>query len=225
MNLSVSNSELFTCRCEYLKALFSSCIYPWEMLPKLKEYIASLISDGIPEFEPMGNMVLVGKGAVIHPSAVIMRYTIIGKGCRRRPGEHIRGNVITGSNCVIGNSCEVKNSILLDDVHIPHYNYVGDSVLGNRAHMGAGAVCSNLKSDGSCVVIHTNPPIRTDIRKIGGILADGADVGCGCVLNPGTVVGKNTRVYPLTSMRGVYPPDSIVKSNHNICKIQNHPKT
>jgi len=117
---------------------------------------------------------------------------------------------------VIGNSTELKNCVLLDNVQVPHYNYVGDSVLGNYAHMGAGSICSNLKSDGKAVVIHGDTEYETGLRKIGGILADGADVGCGCVLNPGTVIGKNTSVYPLTSLRGVIEENSIVKALDNI---------
>jgi len=143
---------------------------------------------------------------------------MIGAGTEIRPGAFLRGNVITGENCVIGNSSELKNCVLLDTVQVPHYNYVGDSVLGNHAHMGAGSICSNLKSDGKAVVIHGDEDYETGLRKIGGILADGADIGCGCVLNPGTVIGKNTSVYPLTALRGVFPEESIVKSVDNVVK-------
>jgi len=143
---------------------------------------------------------------------------VIGAGTEIRPGAFLRGNVITGENCVIGNSSELKNCVLLDTVQVPHYNYVGDSVLGNHAHMGAGSICSNLKSDGKAVVIHGDEDYETGLRKIGGILADGADIGCGCVLNPGTVIGKNTSVYPLTALRGVFPEESIVKSVDNVVK-------
>ncbi|MBQ4119603.1 MAG: UDP-N-acetylglucosamine pyrophosphorylase, partial [Clostridia bacterium] len=115
-------------------------------------------------------------------------------------------------------STELKNCILLNKVQVPHYNYVGDSVLGNKAHMGAGSICSNLKSDGKAVVIHANPDIETGLRKIGGILADCADIGCGCVINPGTVIGKNTSVYPLNALRGVIEDGCIVKSMDNIVK-------
>ena len=124
--------------------------------------------------------------------------------------------MIIGKNCVIGNSSELKNCILSDGAQAPHYNYIGDSVLGAHSHMGAGAVCSNLKGDGKAVVIHGETEIETGLRKVGAFLGDGADVGCGCVLNPGTVVGKNTRVYPLNALRGVFPENSIVKSNNNV---------
>ena len=133
-----------------------------------------------------------------------------------RPGAYIRGSVITGRGCVIGNSSELKNCVLLDGVQAPHYNYIGDSVLGNFAHMGAGSICSNLKSDGHAVVIHGDKEYETGLRKLGAILADGADIGCGSVLNPGTVVGKNTSVYPLTPLRGVYPSDAIVKGTGTV---------
>ncbi|MBR4071217.1 MAG: UDP-N-acetylglucosamine pyrophosphorylase [Clostridia bacterium] len=168
----------------------------------------SFISDGV----------LIGEGVTIHKSAVIIPPAVIGKGTEIRPGAFLRGNVIIGEGCVIGNSSELKNCILLDGVQVPHYNYVGDSILGNKAHMGAGAVCSNLKSDGRAVVIHGDEEYETGLRKIGAILGDGADIGCGCVLNPGTVVGKSTTVYPLTSLRGVYPENCIVKSTTIVVK-------
>ncbi|MBQ6998642.1 MAG: UDP-N-acetylglucosamine pyrophosphorylase [Clostridia bacterium] len=188
------------------------------MLPKIKEYINKLIEKGIDGFTEIADGVLVGKDVTIHPSATIIQPAIIGHGCEIRPGAYLRGAVVTGEGCVIGNSSELKNCILLDKVQVPHYNYVGDSVLGNKSHMGAGSICSNLKSDGKAVVIHGDEDLQTGLRKIGGIMADGADVGCGCVLNPGTVIGKNTNVYPLTSLRGVYPADCIVKSTDNVLK-------
>ncbi|MBQ7045821.1 MAG: UDP-N-acetylglucosamine pyrophosphorylase [Clostridia bacterium] len=182
------------------------------MLPKIKDLIAQLLESGIDGFTELKPGVLVGKDVKIADYVTIQAPAIIGHGTEIRPGAYIRGNVITGSNCVLGNSSELKNCILLDKVQVPHYNYVGDSVLGNKAHMGAGSICSNLKSDGKAVVIHGDENISTGLRKIGGILADGADVGCGCVINPGTVIGKNTSIYPLTALRGVYPANCIVKS-------------
>ena len=161
---------------------------------------------------------LVGENVKIYPGVTIEAPAVIGPDCEIRPGAFIRGSVITGRACVIGNSSELKNCILLDCVQIPHYNYVGDSILGNRAHTGAGTICSNLKSDGKPVIIHAERDYETGLRKIGGILADGADVGCGSVINPGTVIGKNTSVYPLTSLRGVYPADSIVKGTNVVVK-------
>ncbi|MEE0945295.1 MAG: UDP-N-acetylglucosamine pyrophosphorylase [Acutalibacteraceae bacterium] len=216
MSKMVKTSELYDCTTDYLYPLFQSSLYPWEMLPKIKEYILSLINTGIDGFTKLKEDVLVGKDVKIHHSAVIEGPAIIGHGTEIRTGAFIRGCIITGQNCVIGNSSEIKNSILLEKVQVPHYNYVGDSILGNFSHMGAGSICSNLKSDNKPVVIHADKEIPTGLRKIGGILADGADIGCGCVLNPGTVIGKNTSVYPLNSLRGVFGENCIVKSMDNI---------
>lgn len=216
MNKYLKTNDLFECNVMYLKELFDSCEYPWEMLPKIKDFIKKIIENGLPGFKKYADGVLIGENVEIYPTATIEPLTIIGHGCVIRPGAFIRGSVITGSDCVIGNSTELKNCIMLDKVQVPHYNYVGDSVLGNRAHMGAGSICSNLKSDGKAVVIHGDTDVDTGIRKVGGILADGADIGCGCVLNPGTVIGKNTSVYPLTALRGVYPQGCIVKSAETI---------
>ena len=208
----VKTKELFECEVSYLKELFDKCEYPWEMLPLIKEYI-NKITDGFKEIEPG---VFVGENVKIYPTVTIEAPAVIGSGTEIRPGAFLRGNVITGENCVIGNSSELKNCILLNKVQVPHYNYVGDSILGNKAHMGAGSICSNLKSDGKAVVIHGDEEYETGLRKIGAILADGADVGCGCVLNPGTVIGKNTSVYPLNALRGVFPGDCIIKSQSNV---------
>ena len=212
MRKSVHTSELFDCDIEYLAGVFASAEYPWEILPRIKDIIKSLMETGIDGFEKYGDTILVGKNVKISKTATIEGLVIIGDNTEVRPGAYIRGNVITGRDCVIGNSSELKNCVLLRHVQVPHYNYVGDSILGNGAHMGAGSICSNLKSDGKNVVIHGDEEYETGLRKIGGILGDNADIGCGCVLNPGTVIGKGTSVYPLTSVRGVIPADCIVKS-------------
>ena len=216
MNKYVTNNKLFECKIPYLKALFEQYTYPWEILPDIKSYILKLIENGLEGFTEISEGVYVGKNVKIYPTAVIEAPAIIGDGTEIRPGAFIRGAVITGEKCVIGNSSELKNCILLDKVQVPHYNYVGDSILGNGAHMGAGSICSNLKSDGKNVVIRGDEQYETNLRKIGAILADGADVGCGCVLNPGTILGKNTSVYPLNALRGVFPADCIVKSQDNV---------
>ena len=218
MTEKLKTKNLFDCKNPYIIPLMESCEYPWEILPKIKSYIKILIENGLPGYTLLKEGVLVGENVKIYDFATIEGPAVLGTGTEVRPGAFLRGNVITGENCVIGNSTEIKNSVLLDKVCVPHYNYVGDSVLGNHAHMGAGAVCSNLKSDGNDVVIHGESDIETNLRKVGGILADGADVGCGCVLNPGTVIGKNTSVYPLTALRGVYPGDSIVKAQKVVVK-------
>ena len=218
MNKLLKTKDLFECKTPYLEKLFNDHEYPWEILPDIKAYINELIKNGLCDFEEIADGVYVGKDVEIYPTAVIEGPAIIGAGTKIRPGAFIRGSVITGANCVIGNSSELKNCVLLEHVQVPHYNYVGDSVLGNNAHMGAGSICSNLKSDQKAVVIHGDEEINTNLRKIGAMLADGADIGCGCVLNPGTIIGKNTSVYPLNSLRGVFPANSIVKSQNNIAE-------
>ena len=220
MNKLVKTKELFSCVPDHLASLFDSSEYPWEMLPKIKDHIIGLIEKGIEGYTLLSDNVLIGKNVKIYGTAVIEGPAIIGSGSEVRPGAFIRGSVIVGERCVVGNSSELKNCILLNNVQIPHYNYVGDSILGNKAHTGAGTICSNLKSDGKPVIIHGDKDYETGLRKVGGILADGADVGCGSVLNPGTVIGKNTSVYPLTSLRGVYPPDCIVKATDTVLKRQ-----
>lgn len=216
MNKKIGIAQLYDCKTPYLLDLFNRCEYPWEILPQIKEYVISILKKGIDGYETLKDGVLIGKDVKIHQNVVIDGPAIIGSGTEIRPGAFLRGNVIVGRNCVIGNSTEMKNCILLDNVQIPHYNYVGDSVLGNHAHMGAGAICSNFKADGKNVVIHADVDYETNLRKVGGFLADGADIGCGAVLNPGTIVGKNTTVYPLTALRGVIAENCIVKNMENI---------
>ena len=214
----IENKKLFSCETLYLKNLFETFVYPWEILPNIKNFIAEILKTGIEGYEQFSEGVLVGENVKIHPSAVIEGTAVIGDGTTLRPGAFLRGNVVLGKDCVVGNSTELKNCILLDKVQVPHYNYVGDSILGNRSHLGAGVICSNLKSDGKNVVIHSNENYATNLRKVGAFIGDGAEIGCGCVLNPGTIIGKNTSVYPLLSLRGVFPSESIVKNADSIIK-------
>ena len=200
----------------YIKEFFAKYTYPWEMLPHIKELIKELLEKGIPGYTLLKEGVLVGENVSIAETATIIPPAIIGSGTEIRPGCFIRGNLICGENCVLGNSSELKNAILLYHVQAPHYNYVGDSVLGNFAHMGAGSICSNLKSDGKNIVIHGETEIESGLRKIGAILGDYADIGCQSVLNPGTVIGQHTQVYPLSMVRGVVPENSIYKAKDNI---------
>lgn len=206
---------LFECKSELLRPLFDKQ-YPWEILTALPAYIKELIQNGIDGYTEYADGILMGSGVTLAPTAVILPPAIIGSGTEIRPGAYLRGNVITGENCVVGNSTEIKNAVLLDSVQAPHYNYAGDSILGNGAHLGAGAICSNLRSDKKNIVIHAEEDYPTGLRKIGGFVGDHAEIGCGCVLNPGTVVGKSTSVYPLVSLRGCYPENSIVKSTRRI---------
>ena len=218
LNKSVKTKDLFECKNECIFKLFENAEYPWEILKNLKEYICELIKNGLEGFSEISEGVFVGEDVKIYQNVTIEPPAIIGKGTQIRPGAFLRGYVLVGENCVIGNSSELKSCVLLDNVQVPHYNYVGDSVLGNHAHMGAGSICSNLKSDGKPVVIHGDEDYETGLRKVGAILADDADVGCGCVLNPGTVICKRTSVYPLVPVRGVVPADCIVKDMNNIVK-------
>lgn len=214
--LNIKNSELFNCESLLLKDVFEKTTYPWEILPLIKEICKDLINN-IPEgYHLYSEGIIVGDNVKIAKTATIEPPAIIGANTELRPGAFIRGNVIIGESCVIGNSSELKNAILLNHVQVPHYNYVGDSILGNYAHMGAGSICSNLKSDGKNIVIHGDKEYETGLRKIGAFLGDHADIGCNSVLCPGTIVGNNTSVYPLTRLRGVYPINSIVKDTKNI---------
>lgn len=217
---NIKINDLFDIKTDYLQELFNDCEYPWEILPKIKEYILKLINNAPVGFAKCADGVLVGKNVKISDKATIIAPVIIGANTEIRPGAYIRGNVIIGENCIIGNSSELKNCVLLNNVQVPHYNYVGDSVLGNYSHLGAGSICSNLKADKSNVVIRGKTQFETGLRKVGTILGDGADVGCNCVLNPGTIIGKNSRVYPLTSVRGVIDENSIVKSMNDIVIIK-----
>lgn len=216
MNKQVKTAELFELRTPYLAELFAGKEYPWEVLPEIKNHVKKLLENPPAGFRLLCEGVLVGENVKISPTATIEPPAVIGAGTEVRPGAYIRGNVITGADCVIGNSSELKNCVLMEHVQVPHYNYVGDSVLGNGAHMGAGSICSNLKSGGGNVTVHGEEEYATGLRKLGAVLGDGADIGCGCVLNPGTVVGRNTNIYPLTSVRGVIAPNKIVKAMDNI---------
>ncbi len=213
---NLKNKELFNCNAESLYTLFESFKYPWEIISNISSYMNELFEHDVEGFEHLSNNILVGKNVEIAKNCEIIGPAIIGDNTKIRQGAYLRGNVIIGQNCVIGNSTEIKNSILLNNVQAPHYNYIGDSLLGNGVHLGAGVICSNLKTDKSIVYIKLQEKINTNLKKLGAILADGVDVGCGCVLNPGTVLCKNTSVYPLNSVRGVYAENLIIKSPQNV---------
>ena len=183
----IKNSDLFANIPPLFSPLFDGIEYPWELLPRIKDFILRLLSEGAEGYSLLFDGVLVGREVKIAPTAVIEGTAVIGHGTVLRPGAYLRGGVLIGEGCVIGNSTELKNCLIMNRAQVPHYNYVGDSVLGRGAHMGAGAVCSNLKSDGKNVVIHGKRDYETGLRKVGAFLGDGADIGCGCVLSPGTV--------------------------------------
>ena len=186
--------------------------YPWEALGGIKDMILSLGSKLDEGYTEISSQVWVHKTAKVAPTAYLGAPCIIGANTEVRHGAFVRGSALVGEGCVVGNSVELKNVILFDGVQVPHYNYVGDSILGYKAHMGAGSITSNVKSDKSLVVIHTEPPIPTEIKKVGAMLGDFVEVGCNSVLNPGTIIGRNSNVYPLSCVRGVIPADSIYKT-------------
>ena len=194
------------------KDIFEGCIYPWEVLPKIKDFIITIgESLNKEEYEKIGENIWIAKSAKIAKTAYINGPAIIGKNAEVRHCAFIRGNAIVGENSVVGNSTELKNVILFNNVQVPHYNYVGDSILGYKPHMGAGSITSNVKSDKKLVVVkNKDEKIETGLKKFGAMLGDCVEVGCGSVLNPGTVIGKNTNIYPLSSVRGVIDRKSVV---------------
>lgn len=218
--LNIKTKELFSTEVPFLKEVFDKSTYPWEILPQIKVIVSNVLKSGLEGYHLLEEGILVGENVKIAKTATIEPPAIIGANTELRPGAFIRGNVIIGEGCVIGNSSELKNSILLNHVQVPHYNYVGDSILGDYAHMGAGSILSNLKSGGKNIVIHGDEEYETGLRKIGGFLGEHADIGCGSVLNPGTIIGKGTRVYPLSMLRGCFPEKSIVKSQKEICDLR-----
>ncbi len=200
--------------------LFEGLTYPWEALPKIGDFIRKL-GASLPEeeYEKVGEDVWIAKDATVYSSAYIHGPAIIGKGAEVRHCAFIRGNALVGEGVVVGNSTELKNVVLFNKVQVPHYNYVGDSILGYKAHMGAGSITSNVKSDKKLVVVHApEGEIETGIKKFGAMVGDQVEVGCGSILNPGTVVGRETNIYPLSSVRGVVPERSIYKKQGEIVK-------
>lgn len=204
------------------KELLNSVTYPWEALPKISAFILKLgetLSEE--DYDKCGEDIWIAKSAVVAPTAYIHGPAIIGKNAEIRHCAFIRGNAIVGEGAVVGNSTELKNVILFNKVQVPHYNYVGDSILGYKSHMGAGAITSNVKSDKTLVTVKENGNIvETGLKKFGAILGDEVEVGCGSVLNPGTVVGSHTNIYPLSMVRGYIPQNSIYKKQGEIAEKQ-----
>lgn len=215
--MKVSVTELLNIEELDARAIFEGVKYPWEALTKIKDFIFEYAKNLPRDFERINEFVWIGKGTTIEKNVLIKGPAIIGYNCEIRHSAYIRDNVIIGNNVVIGNSSEIKNSILFNKVQVPHYNYVGDSILGYKAHLGAGTITSNLKSDGTLVKVKYGTDIvETGLRKFGAIVGDSAEVGCNSVLNPGTIIGKDSIVYPLSSVRGYIPEKSILKSNGEI---------
>ncbi len=200
--------------------LFDETTYPWQVLPKIHDYILEigmLLSKD--DYDEVKENVWISKTAKVYPTAYINGPAIIGPGAEIRHCAFIRGNAIVGAGAVVGNSTELKNVILFDQVQVPHYNYVGDAILGYKSHMGAGSITSNVKSDKTLIDIKLDSyKIETRMKKIGAILGDYVEVGCNSVLNPGTIVGRHSNIYPLSSVRGYVPSHSIFKNKQDIVK-------
>ena len=202
------------------KELLENVTYPWEALPKIEEFIIELgkkLDTNI--YEKKGENIWIAKSAKVAPTAYINGPVIIGEDAEIRHCAFIRGKAIVGNGAVVGNSTELKNVILFNKVQVPHYNYVGDAILGYKAHMGAGSITSNVKSDKKLVVVKNGTEkIETGLKKFGAMLGDNVEVGCNSVLNPGTVIGRNTNIYPLSSVRGVIKENSIYKNKNEVVK-------
>lgn len=213
-------SQLYDLKETIAAKLFEGVIYPWEVLPKISNFICALGETLDPEiFEKRGENIWVAKNATVAPTACLNGPLIIDENAEIRHCAFIRGNAIVGKGAVVGNSTELKNVVLFNGVQVPHYNYVGDSVLGHKSHMGAGSITSNVKSDKTLVVVKdAGEQIETGLKKFGAMLGDFVEVGCGSVLNPGTVIGSHTNVYPLSSVRGVIPAHSIYKKQGEIAQ-------
>lgn len=217
---AVKTEELFELSHSRAGEYLQRTTYPHEALADIGKWILAIgaqLNEGA--FDHPSPNIWIAKSATVAPSAAITGPCIIDEESEVRHGAFIRGNALIGKAAVVGNSTELKNVILFDGVQVPHYNYVGDSILGYKAHMGAGAITSNVKGDKSLVVIKDGEQrIPTERKKVGAMLGDFAEIGCGCVLNPGTVIGPRTQVYPLTSVRGVLPADSICKDSNTVVK-------
>lgn len=202
------------------RELLEGCTYPWEALPRLSEFILALGASLSPEeYTVREGNVWIHRTARVAPSASISGPTVIGAGSEIRHGAYIRGSALIGEGCVVGNSTEVKNAIIFDSVQVPHYNYVGDSVLGYRSHMGAGSIASNVKSDKTNIAVTSGTErLETGLRKLGTILGDFAEIGCNSVCCPGSIIGRRAIVYPLSRVRGVIDADTILKGDGSAVK-------
>lgn len=215
---NITIKEMYNLKESIAGEFLSQFTYPWEALPEIGNFIKELGSNlSETEYEKRGENIWVSKEAIVAPTAFIGENTIICKGAEIRHCAFIRGNAIVGENSVVGNSTELKNVILFNKVQVPHYNYVGDSILGFKSHMGAGSITSNVKSDKTLVVVKDKDKnYETGLKKFGAMLGDEVEVGCNSVLNPGTVVGKNSNIYPTSMVRGVIPANSIYKKQGEV---------
>ena len=210
--------ELFDLTHTLAADLLAKCEYPWEALKEIKNLILAL-GEKLPkdEYEETAEHVWIAKDAVIYPNNYIAGPCIIGHETEVRPGAFVRGSALVGNNCVVGNSTELKNVILFDNVQVPHYNYVGDSILGYKSHMGAGSITSNVKSDKKLIVVRCGEErVETGMKKIGAMLGDRVEVGCNSVLNPGTIIGRDSNIYPTSCVRGTVPEGCIWKNTGEV---------
>ena len=214
---AIRTTDLFDLSHTRAAQMLAACEYPWEALSVIGETVLSIGASLDPaRYDQPQENVWIAKSATVYPTATILAPCVIGEDTEVRPGAFLRGNVLVGDGAVVGNSSELKNCILFDGVQVPHYNYVGDSILGYKAHMGAGAITSNVKGDKKPVVVKGETLYETGKKKFGAMLGDLAEIGCGSVLNPGTIIGRDTQVYPLSSVRGVVPARSIVKGERGV---------
>lgn len=214
---NIEIKDLYDLNETIAKDLFEGKTYPWEVLPEIGDFVMKLGATLSDDFDHPEDNIWIHKSVKIAKTATLNGPLIIDADTEVRPGAFIRGNVLVGKNCVVGNSTELKNVVLFNTVQVPHYNYVGDSILGTHSHMGAGSITSNVKSDKTLVVVKNDgEEIETGLKKFGAMIGDYVEVGCNSVLNPGTVVGRNTNIYPLSPVRGVVPENSIYKSAENI---------
>ncbi|MBR3173854.1 MAG: UDP-N-acetylglucosamine pyrophosphorylase [Eubacterium sp.] len=210
---AITIKDLYDLNETIAKDLFEGKTYPWEVLPEIGDFVTKLGETLSDEFNHPEENIWIHKSVKIAKTATLNGPLIIDADTEVRPGAFIRGNVLVGKNCVVGNSTELKNVVLFNTVQVPHYNYVGDSILGTHSHMGAGSITSNVKSDKTLVVVkNEGEEIETGLKKFGAMIGDYVEVGCNSVLNPGTVIGRNTNIYPLSPVRGVVPENSIYKS-------------
>lgn len=220
--INLRTEALFDLSHTAAASLLGKCEYPWQALPEIGGLALALGQElDAGDYEQVSEHVWVHRTAKIYPNNYIAGPCVIGPETEVRPGAFIRGNALVGAGCVVGNSTELKNVILFDSVQVPHYNYVGDSILGYKSHMGAGAVTSNVKQDKTLVTIAAGEGrVETGLKKFGAILGDWVEVGCGAVLNPGTVVGRRSRVYPLSMVRGAVPEGAIYKRAGEVAEIR-----
>jgi NDP-sugar pyrophosphorylase family protein len=222
-------ADLFDLKQTEHADLFDGCEYAWDALKKLKDYIKTNLQPGLKNrcegIAFIGDDVFIGEGTVVEDGAMIKGPAIIGKNCEIRHNAYIRDYVIIGDDCVIGNSCEFKNTLLFNEAKVPHFSYVGDSIFGYGAHLGAGVKVSNVKlMPGNVTVELDGVPFDTGLRKFGALLADNTDIGCNSVLNPGSIVGRGSVIYPCTNWRGILPANMIAKNKAGVEVVVRRPR-